>query len=612
MQSLIRKYTLLTITLLMYFNLLTSQTVEQIKADRNNYYWGEGVGTNTGQADKDALSMLIGNISVKIESEFKMLREEESGKNKKIVNQLVKEVISTYSKATLKNTEILTWGKEPEIYVFRYIKKEEISKIFKERELKINEFINTALKAEKRLQVADALKHYYWALMLTRSHPNGDTIKVMHEGNRRFVTSFINEKMNYIFDNLSFNILEKKVVDNITTCILNIQFNGNNVTNLEYSFFDGRFWSNIMAAKDGIGTVELTGDISNIEFLRLKVEYIFEGEWKVDQEVYDLLHALEGINFKKSEYAIPFVEPKSNTINEEKVSEATFRTQEKTENSSSFYLEDTAPYYELMQKVTDGITKKDLNNLRALFTESGFEIFKKLVIYGDASIIVLDPKFSFLSYQGSVFARSLPMLFKFRNNRREFVKNILFEISEKDKLITSLSFSLSENVIREMMVKEEWQDDSKISIINFLENYQTAYALKRLDYLQAVFSDNALIIVGKVLKPTYGGDSDRYQLPQAIRTTYSKKQYLDRLSVVFNSNEFINIKFTNSEVVKAGDGGEIYGIQIKQDYFSSNYGDTGYLFLMVDLNKPANPIIHVRTWQQERDPDYGLIDLSLF
>ena len=204
------------------------------------------------------------------------------------------------------------------------------------------------------------------------------------------------------------------------------------------------------------------------------------------------------------------------------------------------------------------------------------------------------------------------MLFKFRNNRREFVENIVFEISEKDKLITSLSFSLSENVIREMMVKEEWQDDSKISIINFLENYQTAYALKRLDYLQAVFSDNALIIVGKVLKPTYGGDSDRYQLPQAIRTTYSKKQYLDRLSVVFNSNEFINIKFTNSEVVKAGDGGEIYGIQIKQDYFSSNYGDTGYLFLMVDLNKPANPIIHVRTWQQERDPDYGLIDLSLF
>ena len=153
MQSLIRKYTLLTITLLMYFNLLTSQTVEQIKADRNNYYWGEGVGTNTGQADKDALSMLIGNISVKIESEFKMLREEESGKNKKIVNQLVKEVISTYSKATLKNTEILTWGKEPEIYVFRYIKKEEISKIFKERELKINEFINTALKAEKRLRL---------------------------------------------------------------------------------------------------------------------------------------------------------------------------------------------------------------------------------------------------------------------------------------------------------------------------------------------------------------------------------------------------------------------------------------------------------------------------
>ena len=612
MVSKIKKFAILTLTLLITVNLLRSQTVEQIKADRNNYYWGEGIGPNTGQADKDALSMLIGNISVKIESEFKMLREEESGKNKKVVSQLVKEVISTYSKATLKNAEILTWGKEPEIHVFRYIKKEEVWKIFNERELKINEFINTALKAEKRHQIADALKHYYWALMLTRSHPNGDTIKVNHEGSRRFVTSFINEKMNYIFDNLSFKISDKKVSDNLTSFLLNIQFNGNNVTNLEYSFFDGRFWSNTMAAKDGFGTIELNGDIASLEYIRLKAEYIFEGEWKVDQEVYDLLHALEGINFKKSEYAIPIADRKTERSHEDSLVITSVRTQDETESTTSFSLTDSAPYEDLMKKITEGIIKKDLNNLRPLFTDSGFEIFRKLIIYGDASIIVKEPELHFLCYQGSVYARSIPMIFKFKNNRREFVENIVFEISEKEKLVTSLSFSLNQNVIKDMMEKEEWQDNSKISIINFLENYQTAYALKRLDYLQAVFSDNALIIVGKVLKPTYGLDSDRYQLPQTIRTTYSKKQYMDRLSIVFNSNEFINIKFTNSEVVKAGDGGEIYGIQIKQDYFSSNYGDTGYLFLMVDLNKPANPIIHVRTWQQERDPDYGLIDLSLF
>ena len=83
------------------------------------------------------------------------------------------------------------------------------------------------------------------------------------------------------------------------------------------------------------------------------------------------------------------------------------------------------------------------------------------------------------------------------------------------------------------------------------------------------------------------------------------------MGICFQSNEFINLRFADNEIRKAGSG-EIYGIQIKQDYFSSNYGDTGYLFLMVDLNDREKPLIHVRAWQPEKDPDFGLIDLSSF
>jgi hypothetical protein len=39
------------------------------------------------------------------------------------------------------------------------------------------------------------------------------------------------------------------------------------------------------------------------------------------------------------------------------------------------------------------------------------------------------------------------------------------------------------------------------------------------------------------------------------------------------------------------------------DYYSSTYSDTGYLFLMVDMNDAKQPIIKVRTWQPERDPN---------
>ena len=95
-------------------------------------------------------------------------------------------------------------------------------------------------------------------------------------------------------------------------------------------------------------------------------------------------------------------------------------------------------------------------------------------------------------------------------------------------------------------------------------------------------------------------------------TRQTKQEYMKKLQYIFKSNEFINIRFADNQIRKSGVGGEVYGIQIKQDYFSSSYGDTGYLFLMVDLNNPEEPLIHVRTWQPEKDPDFGLIDLSYF
>ncbi len=87
---------------------------------------------------------------------------------------------------------------------------------------------------------------------------------------------------------------------------------------------------------------------------------------------------------------------------------------------------------------------------------------------------------------------------------------------------------------------------------------------------------------------------------------HTKDTYLKHLKNSFASKEFINIRFASNEVRKLGKGGELYAIQISQEYYSSNYGDKGYLFLMVDINDPEKPIIKVRTWQPEKDPNFGI------
>ena len=172
-----------------------------------------------------------------------------------------------------------------------------------------------------------------------------------------------------------------------------------------------------------------------------------------------------------------------------------------------------------------------------------------------------------------------------------------------------ITFALSDHMVRSILEHEQWNERSRLAIIDFIETYQTAYALKRLDYLQSVFSDDALIIVGKVLAPATHLEG-QYIPPRVRQNRLSKETYMRNLKACFAAQEYINLKFADINIVRAGKGGEIYGIQMQQDYFSTTYGDTGYLFLHVDLNDPDRPIIHVRTWQPEKDPVLGAYNMG--
>ena len=81
---------------------------------------------------------------------------------------------------------------------------------------------------------------------------------------------------------------------------------------------------------------------------------------------------------------------------------------------------------------------------------------------------------------------------------------------------------------------------------------------------------------------------------------------------MFASNEYVNIQFEDNLVTKVNGDDKIYGIQIRQYYYSTNYADQGYLFLMIDLNDSINPKIYVRTWQPEKNPDGSIFGLSDF
>lgn len=142
--------------------------------------------------------------------------------------------------------------------------------------------------------------------------------------------------------------------------------------------------------------------------------------------------------------------------------------------------------------------------------------------------------------------------------------------------------------------QDEIDEENRHHILTFVENFRTAYNRKDLDYITNVFSDQALIIVGRVIENT--GEESAFE-KQVEYLKYSKTEYVERLGRIFAQNNWIDVGFSEIEILRHPKHPEIYGVSLTQYYNSSNYSDEGYLFLLIDFKDRDKPMIHVRTWQ---------------
>jgi hypothetical protein len=582
---------------------LQGQSVEQIKQSTHQYIWGEGTGMTLKKADNEALQMLISQISVQVESRFQhFVQEEESTSEKKDYRfeEKVKSVVNTYSNATLHNTERIVISNEPDAKVFRFIERKNVNKVFKNRKDKIIDFVENARKAVKERRIGDGLRYYYWAFTLLKSHPDCNDMRYTDAQVKDHpLISWIPMQMNEVFSHIEFQVTNKEKQKSIKRIVLKITYKGEPVDNIDYSYWDGRDWSNLINVKDGRGILEYYGAAAEgKEKGKVKAEYIYENQANIDNELKTVMSKIDPIPFRQSYYTINF----DNTAEKAK-------TKKRKVETNIAKLENSIEYEILLKRVQEAIKQKKYDALDGLFTERGYEMFQKLIEYGNAQILPNEGH-KFYQFRQGVMARSIPMSFSFKNNNEQFIEDVVFHFN-KNKKIESLSFGLSEDAFNNIAEKNIWDEVDRMVLINFLEHYKTAYALKRLDYIESIFAEDALIITGYVLKVKPNADS-RYQSNRIVRyNRQTKQEYIRNLRYSFNSKEYINIQFEESRVRKGGTGGNIYGVQIKQNYYSSNYGDQGYLLLMVDLNEPKEPIIHVRTWQptiEGSDSIYGLSD----
>lgn len=595
---------LLFLVLLLNGLALNAQNIEFIKANRQTYIWGEGTGTTVKAADQNALAEIISQISTQVESSTAGVTIE----NGKDFKKTWKDVVNTYSSATLSNTEKIVLQNEPDAKVFRYVKRSEVAKIFESRKNKIIELSKNAEAALRNLQIADALRYFYWSQTLLRSHPDASNIKMALEtGNEVLLITWIPIQINQIFANLSVNIDKVEPKESYCNYLLDIRYNNQPVRNFDFTYWGGQDWSNINSAKDGLGVLELP-KVQQSADIRLKCEYIFEGEANIDMELRDVMQKLPEVSYKNCNIIVGQKTLSTNVI----ATKSSTSTEAKPLNTEGTVrsITEISDKEAIMKKVLSAISIRNFENVQSHFTTEGYTIFQGLLDYGNAKVIK-SVELKYYQFGESVICRSVPMSFSFKSNNRTFVEDVVFYFDKNNK-IENLTFGLSKKAVVDIADNTNWSEEVRMQLINFMENYKTAYALKRLDYIEKIFSDDALIITGRVTKTAITPEF-KYMNNSIVKyNQQSKSQYLKNLKYSFGSNEFINLRFADNTVKQSGKSKTVYGIQIKQDYFSSNYGDSGYLFLLIDFTDSVAPQIHVRTWQPNKNADGSIYGLSDF
>ncbi|MBT7470110.1 MAG: LPP20 family lipoprotein [Candidatus Cloacimonetes bacterium] len=562
---------------------LNAITVSEIK---QNYMYGMAKSSTLQKADKRAINDLISQISIQVESNFTNIMEEEDGN----LHEFTQSIVKTYSNSTLHNAERKVLEEGGKTIVYRYIKKSEMNKIFANREKKILDYTSSAVYAEQELRIADALRNYYWALVLLRSHPAHDEIKYTFGNSEQLLITTLPERIERIFADVDIAVSD--VQDNALT--LNMHYQNLPLQNLEYDYWTGDARSRMHSARNGIGTAELQQDFTN---LKLRVEYIYQNKSRMDIELWQVLEETNIPTFSSANFIVP-IKVSANRVQIPKVKEPIKLVYKSVLDKTK----------EVMDCIDNG---KSANQF---FTEAGFEMYEKLIDYGNAKVLSQNPDLQTAKIGGKEVVRGIPMSFSFPKNDRDFVENVVFTFDDTGK-IEAVSFALSDIAVADIMDKNEQFGslEDKYQIVQFMEQYKTAYCLKNIDYIEQVFSENALIIVGTILKQDKPIENMYKNLGDKIEyVKYSKQEYVERLKMVFGNNEFVNIHFEDNKVQKSNKNDKVYGIQISQYYYSENYADSGYLFLMFDLTDSAKPQIYVRTWQPEKDEAGKMFELSDF
>lgn len=583
-----------------------AQSVSDIKNNKN-YVWGEGEGVSMTEAENQALAQMSRRISVSI---FNFSSESDASG---IAAQ--KSILQSVSSARFTNVQIRVLSEEPNASVFCFISRDEVKKMFQQREQRIQDLIETGKIAESRLQIDDALRCYYWALVLANTNP--EPTRISFGDKEGLASSLLPLKIKSIFQLLQVKAIESDNSEGGIKGSLFFTYNGKAVSSLQFKYNDGQGIIGPVVVKDGYGEVDVL-QIPPSNKLPITYEYRFRDE--VDPLDGDLAGLFKTGNIPSfdASLGVPF-KIKGGKLKNQKEESAPVTASIAAQPSTTkkmIQMKTAGNADDLLQTVQEverAIASSAPESVRQRFTDEGYKLFNTLIRKTGKVSLSGKSDYTFIDADGYLLGKATRIKIKYKNGK-SFMENLVYRFNPQTRKIESVAFALTKKGESDIMnAAASWPEVSRWAILNFMEDYQTAFLLKRKDYINSIFSDDAIIITGTVLKNMETADLtfDRNKVmtfdngPKDIAySRLSKKEYIDRLGKIFSSREYVHLTFENNvtkmiNLPSSVSKGAAFGIEIRQRYDSSGYSDEGFLTLVFDTRGQL-PIIHVRLWQPDK------------
>ncbi len=588
-------------------------TKEKIKSS-NAYYHGEAVSELEQEATDHALKNLVQSIAVNISSQMTRVVSENNG----TLKDSYENVVNSYSNATLRDVKYVKQRISSGIEVFAYIDRSEVTKMFEERKKLVRDIYENALRCEEDVNVADALKYYYFAIILMNSIPD----KTIEHGTKNLLLE-IPVRINELINATKFSLInDKKLSAKERELHFAVTTNGKPIRTLDFSCWDGVSQVNVRAV-DGVGIFRLVGASASFDKIDLAIKYLYYESREELKEVADLWGVVVKPSFKNSQTVQLTVEqPKPQPKKTEPVLSAVT-----VKSDGRFTLElnnkDQSPKIKEIESnmltFISVLDRKSVDAMKKTYAADPFlaEKLSNLVRYNNPvpidQVIKADVNKTSTGWE----VRKVRVLTQYPSLNKQATEYLILDFDENGNFY-DVNFGTVEQLYEYFVDQGTYGKDwgNRQTIVKFVEKYRSAFLTRNMPMLDSMFAEEAVIIIGRELKK--GKKSDNYQYakmsesqPDIQYVQYTKKQYLENQKKVFLSQKDIFLGYSTFKINKKNNMPGTYGISMKQHYAATTYADEGHLFLLIDFLQDQ-PQIYVRSWQPNEWNDDAIIKLANF